>query len=81
MSTTEWRMAPKISVFTPKAENHNQITKLEFGDLTTIKKKDFGYDEESHFLDFLNERPSKWEFLYKQILPSEKEKSLLVSKL
>ena len=40
-------------------------------DLTKISYDSFEYDQDDHFLDFLNKRPSKWEFIFQQLYPED----------
>ena len=45
--------------------------KKDFKNLNEIAKKDFGYGEHTHFLDFLNQKKSKWELIFKHVLPQD----------
>ena len=48
---------------------------MKLNDLTKIAQKDFGYDDNQHFLEFLNKKKSKWEFVYRQIYPEDSNRS------
>jgi hypothetical protein len=50
-------------------------------DFKSIRNSDFGYDTHDHFLDFLDTKKSKWAFVYRQILPEDKKRETLVTKL
>ena len=40
-------------------------------DLTDINYDSFGYKQSDHFLEFLNNRPSKWQFIFRQLYPED----------
>ena len=47
-------------------------------DLTKINYESFGYKQGDHFLDFLNKRPSKWQFIFRQLYPEDTNRRTLL---
>lgn len=51
--------------------NYNFPKKKDLSNLNELANKDFGYGAQPHFLEFLNQEKSKWEVIFKHVLPKD----------
>lgn len=74
----------KVPIKAGKNLEHKETINLEnfITDFKSIKNSDFGYDSTfPHFLDFLEKKTSKWDFLYRQLFPEDKNRETMITKI